>query len=347
MKKILKFCFNTTVWTPFKSDWLLLLSSLPKEERDRVCSYMFKRDSKQTLIGQVLIRYCLKIFLNTDWKNICIGRNSKNRPYLKVKETICLSQLKSIDFSIDFNVSHSGDYTIIIAGIFPIKKKNDDLEESPRLGSDVMKIDITRSRIKYPNENDEFLFQHQLELLRRVIDSKFSNLEKRYIYERPNPVEKLTAFYRLWSLKECYVKALGDGIGFDIRRIECIPRSELLFDLHSKKAVVVDDSQILVDSKLVKNCKFYEQYFMYSPDSKTNQYSSQRPNLHIMSHCIVEDEKSLRDRKEEEQIGEFVQIELTDLLKSISSIDNLEENLAEFEEMWRIFSEKDEKPIEF
>ena len=345
MRKILKYCFNTTVWIPSRSEWLLLLSALPKEERDRICSYMFKRDSKQTLIGQILIRYCLKLLLNINWQNICIGRNTKNRPFLKVRETLCLSQLKSIDFSADFNVSHSGDYCIIVAGKFPAKKK-DDLEESPRLGSDVMKIDITRSKLKYPNESDQFLFQHQLDLLERVIESKFSNVEKSYIYNRPNPVEKLTAFYRLWSLKESFVKAQGDGIGFDIKRIECIPRSELLFDLNSKKGVVVDDTQIMVDSKLVKNCKFYEQYFMHSSDSMLNLYPSKKPHLHIMCHCIMESEKSLKEKKDVDQISEFVEIDLVDILKVVSSIESIEENLNEFDEMWKLFSQKDEKPVD-
>lgn len=344
MRELLKLCFNTSAWIPNRSEWLLLLSSLPKDERSRIINYVFKRDSKQTLIGQVLIRYCLKIFLNTSWQNICIGRNSKNRPYLKVKETLCLSQIKSIDFTIDFNVSHSGDYTIIIAGKFSAKKK-DDIEELPRLGSDVMKIDITRSKLKYPNETNEFLFQHQLDLLERVIESKFSNIEKSYIYNRPNPVEKLTAFYRLWSLKESFVKAQGDGIGFDIKRIECIPRSELLFDLNSKKAVVVDDTQIMVDSKLVKNCKFNEQYYMYSSNSMLNHHPGEKPNLHIMCHCIIESEKSLKERKDVDQIGEFVEIDLNDILKSVCSIDNIEDNLNEFEEMWKTFSQKDEKPF--
>ncbi|RNA39483.1 L-aminoadipate-semialdehyde dehydrogenase-phosphopantetheinyl transferase [Brachionus plicatilis] len=346
MRKILKFCFNTTAWSPSRSEWLALLSSLPKEERERTTSYMFKRDSKQTLIGQALIRYCIKCFLNTDWQNICIGRNSKNRPFLKLKETLCLSQLKSVDFVIDFNVSHSGDYTIIIAGMFPTKKKADDLEESPKLGSDVMKIDITRSKIRHPNESDEFLFQHQLELFERVVESKFSNAEKAYIHNRPNPVERLTAFYRLWSLKESYVKAQGDGIGFDIKRIECIPRSDLLFDLNSKKGLVIEDTQILVDSKLVKNCRFYEQYFMYSSDSVPNQYPSQRPHLHIMTHCIIESDKSIKDRKDADQIGEFVEIGLNDILKDLSYVENIEE-FSEFEEMWKGFSQKDEKPVDF
>ncbi|CAF0862412.1 unnamed protein product [Brachionus calyciflorus] len=340
MRKILKYCFNTSVWSPTKIEWLTLLSSLPKDERERITSYMFKRDSKQTLMGQILIRFCLKQFLNTDWSNICIGRNAKGRPFLKIKETLCLSRLNNLDHTIDFNVSHSGDYTVIIAGFFPLKKKSDDLEDGPKVGCDVMKIDIDRSKIKFPNESDEFLFQHQLELLERVIDTKFSNIEKNYIHNRPNPVEKLTAFYRLWCLKESYVKAVGDGMGFDIKRIECVPRSELLIDLNSKRCLVVDDTQLFVDSKLIKNCKFNEQYYLDSTNS-----SHQRPQLHIMTHCIIESEKSQKDKKDLDQANEFSNIELKELLDNISSVDNLDEN--EHEILWKKFSEKDEKPNVF
>lgn len=123
MKKIFKYCFNTSTWKPGRLEWVNLLASIPKEERDRVTSFMFKRDSKQTLMGQILIRYCLKNLLNIDWHSIILDRNTKGRPYLKLKETLALSKLNNLDHTVDFNVSHAGDYTILAAGMFPIHSK--------------------------------------------------------------------------------------------------------------------------------------------------------------------------------------------------------------------------------
>ena len=143
MKRILKYCFNTSAWNPTKSEYMFLLSTISRDERDRVSRYVFKRDAKQTLLGQVLIRYCLKLLLNTDTNNVCIARNPKERPYLKVKETLAQAKLASIDCLIDFNVSHNGDYTIVCAGSRSCSwKKLDEFEGAFRIGTDVMKIDV-------------------------------------------------------------------------------------------------------------------------------------------------------------------------------------------------------------
>lgn len=210
-----------------------------------------------------------------------------------------------------------------------------------------MKIDIDRSKSKLPNECDEVLFRNELQLHERVINSKFSTIEKNYIYNRPNPVERLTAFYRLWCLKESYVKAIGDGMGFDIKRIECLANSELLIDLNSKKYLVASDSQVFVDSKIVKNLKFYEQYFMNTiGDSKA---SNERPHLHIMTVCIVENEKVKESKSQAEASGvmnEFVEITLSDLLNAFVLSDKVDEKLdAELEDLWLKFDQKDEKPL--
>ena len=109
----------------------------------------------------------------------------------------------------------------------------------------------------------------------RLIGSVFSHAEAAYVNNRASGVESLTAFYRLWCMKESYVKARGDGVGFDLKRVECLPASELLIDLTAsatatassssgkkQRHIVASDSRIFVDDKLVDGCRFYEQYFM-------------------------------------------------------------------------------------
>lgn len=290
MRKFLNLCFNTTVWSPTRSEWLNLLASLPKEERERISAYVFQRDAKQTLIGQVLIRYCLKKLLNIEWHHLEIARNAKGRPFLLLDETLKKAKMSSADLHVDFNVSHSGDYTIIAAGVCEKASGTNKHENASsagfRVGVDIMKIDVEKTRQMYPNDSHEDIYQKELERHERVVSGKFSNIERNYIYNRLNPVEKLTAFYRLWCMKESYVKALGDGIGFDLRRIECVANSELLFDLNSKKPVVVTDSQLFVDSKLVRNCKYHEQYHMSSHNAKAE--------LHIMTICFLFDNDTER-----------------------------------------------------
>lgn len=110
MKKFLKYCFNTSAWNPNRVEWLQLLSSIPKEERDKVTRYTFKCNAKQTLIGRVLIRYCLQKLLSIEWSALCIGQTVKDRPYLKIKETLCMARQNNMQYHVDFNVSHSGNF---------------------------------------------------------------------------------------------------------------------------------------------------------------------------------------------------------------------------------------------
>ena len=373
MKKILKYCFNTSIWTPTRLEWYNLLSALPNDERERISRFMFKSDLKQTLIGQILIRYCLKHLINIEWNHLSLDRNAKGRPFLKLKETLSSAKMSNFDHLIDFNVSHAGDFCIIAAGVHSVptssssngssssKKAGETQESTPdenfKIGTDVMKIDITQTRASYPHDDDETLFKKELIKHDRVINSKFSTLEKNYIYNRPNPVERLTAFYRLWCLKESYVKALGEGIGFDLRRVECVIHSELFIDLSSRKYLIVNDSQLFIDSKPVKNCKFYEQYYM-------NTFSSaEKSHLHIMTMCVIE--KSEKEKTKEKKVAsngatsgnseirlemdEFVQLTLNDLIGALVPLEKVDFDdvikCEHFEEHWVKFNQKAEKPF--
>ena len=143
MKKLFKLCINTSEWSPTRSDWLRLVLSLPKSERDRIVAFAHKRDSKNSLVGQILLRLCLKRLIpKAQWPSLIIERNSKGRPCLRLKETLQISNI--LDFGtnqIDFNVTHSGDLCAVVAGIRPISipvGKNTDTW----LGIDCMKIEV-------------------------------------------------------------------------------------------------------------------------------------------------------------------------------------------------------------
>ena len=82
----------------------------------------------------------------------------------------------------DFNVSHSGDWIVWI------------LAESGRVG-----IDIEEVR---PIEED-------------LVNSCFTPEEKDYIYG--NQVFDLERFFELWTLKEAFVKADGQGLSYSLQ----------------------------------------------------------------------------------------------------------------------------------
>lgn len=85
-----------------------------------------------------------------------------------------------------FNLSHSGDMVLCVAGDVPV-------------GCDIEKVTDA------PLE---------------VADRYFSERERRYIDEAQNIPEVNRRFFRLWTMKESYLKMTGEGMNLSPERIE-------------------------------------------------------------------------------------------------------------------------------
>jgi len=114
------------------------------------------------------------------------------------------------------------------------------------------------------------------------------------------------------------------------------------------------DTLINVDAKLVKNCKFYEQYFTNNliNASGGGLSSGAKTQLHIITTCIIDKEKSNQAVHAQASLdartecNEFVDISLEEILTSIISCTSLEtideSNSPEFEDHWMKFKQKSE-----
>jgi hypothetical protein len=216
MTKIVKYCFNTQAWSPNRQQFIHLLSGLPSEERERVIDFVFKRDIKQKLIGQLLIRYALQNLLHIDWNKIQLGRTAKGRPFMKIRETLNSMKVTSLNENFDFNISHAGDYAIVSAASlqktqttappatsssFKLRKSNEktaaaatataaassstaNINESNhtsnelRIGTDIMKIDVSRSaRVRTSSmDSDSQLDQEPVESVYQQELNKFNEV---------------------------------------------------------------------------------------------------------------------------------------------------------------------------
>ena len=171
--------FNSHIWQPTKRQVLLALSSLCPEEIDRINQFRFKDDLKLCLAGRLMIRKCIQLASNIKWNEINLARSAKGKPTLQNE----LNHKRKFFF----NISHQGDYTVLAAST----KVN--------IGIDIMKF-VT------PNNTDIPSFFKLMK--RQFVDSEWS-----YILSHGNEWKNLEAFYRMWCLKESYVKATGTGIG--------------------------------------------------------------------------------------------------------------------------------------
>jgi phosphopantetheinyl transferase len=88
----------------------------------------------------------------------------------------------------------------------------------------------------------------------RAFAGHFNPKEWRYIHSTDDDDTRYTRFYRLWSLKESYIKAVGVGLGFELLRAEFVcldsareDRWELLLDGQPASAWQFVCSQIDAD----------------------------------------------------------------------------------------------------
>ncbi|GAA5940905.1 holo-[acyl-carrier-protein] synthase [Sporobolomyces koalae] len=163
-------------------------------ERDRidVLKFRFLGDARRCLLGRILASFVLSNRLNLQRNEFNILRTSSNRPY-----AVLASSLEPLP--IDFNVSHDSNL-VAIASI------NSTQAGSERVGIDLMRIRNPWEGTTVP----EFV---------QVLAEQLTEKERFAIEAIPDPETKLRHALALWTLKEAYVKATGQGLHCDLSRL--------------------------------------------------------------------------------------------------------------------------------
>jgi phosphopantetheine--protein transferase-like protein len=234
--QIVKFYFNTGKWSPTRFEWLECLKFLSKDEQDKIIRPMRAEDCKFKLISSLLMRYTVRLLLNVDSGLIGIERTDEGRPYCTNSELV------------DFNTSHAGDYVIVGGILFNHKNKI-------RIGCDVMKIDTSSTK--------------QLKTFERIKSKSFTQNEIKHIDAEQDANEKLLIFNRIWSFKESFYKARGDGInaGKKLAYIES-SMSDCIKTLHC-----TTNTKLVADGKQNTGAKFFEELV----------------DGHIMTVCLLDE----------------------------------------------------------
>ncbi|XP_045766193.1 L-aminoadipate-semialdehyde dehydrogenase-phosphopantetheinyl transferase [Maniola jurtina] len=202
-----RWAFNTSTWTPTFDQILAASSYIQPEEKQRISRFVFQDDAKSSLIGRLMLRKFVHTSTLLEYQNVCFGRDDRGKPYLSGIG----------DVPVNFNISHQGDY-VVLGGT-----------NGKNIGIDLMKIEPPA------NKNIQEFF--------RIMKRQFSDHEWKTIYAYPNESEQIACFYRMWCLKESYVKNIGLGI--------TVALNEISFNIKSELKV----GEITADTKLyVKNC---------------------------------------------------------------------------------------------
>lgn len=189
-----RWAFNASAWKPTQEEILLASTCIQPEEKQRISKFVFQDDAKSSLIGRLMMRKFVHLSTSIPYEEITLGRDGHGKPYLMgVGDTVS-----------SFNVSHQGDY-VVLAG-----------NARRNIAIDIMKVEPVVNK-----DIQEFF---------RLMNKQFSPREWDTIHSFSTEGEQVACFYRLWCLKESYVKNTGFGI--------TVPLQDISFDVKTLKLEV-------------------------------------------------------------------------------------------------------------
>ena len=187
----IRWAFNTRIWNPAEEEWKRGLSLINRTEEERISKFVFLEDRKRALIGRLSLRAVISEVLNVPWTRVELSRTERGKPCL-TSEFISRYP-NGADFN--FNISHHGDF-VVLAG-----------DRCREVGIDLMRIELPKS-------------SRTLEEFFKTMRRLFTLNEWRFIQSATDEYAKLFNFYRLWTLKESFLKATGQGISLDLQFLE-------------------------------------------------------------------------------------------------------------------------------
>ncbi|GFS94678.1 l-aminoadipate-semialdehyde dehydrogenase-phosphopantetheinyl transferase [Nephila pilipes] len=271
----IRWAFNVNNWKPTFDQWKLAIQCVQKEECDRCYRFVFTEDCKSSLVGQLLMRKVVSECLGLPYEKIVFSRSSSGKPYLEKNEKFF------------FNISHHGEFCVLAA------------EQNSNVGIDVMKVEHRGKR-----SVTEFF---------SLMQKQFSSHEWNFIMQPGPEKEQLKRFYRLWCLKESYVKAIGTGIVFDLQSLSFSCPTPILL-----RGIITTDTKLYEKGQLKPMWKFEE-------------------TILDENHFVAVATESIQQIGDEELRRNFHFLSFDELMQNSKPFQKVEENF------WEDFKSKDEK----
>ncbi|KAG8691797.1 copper chaperone of lysine biosynthesis protein [Ceratobasidium sp. 423] len=165
-----------------------LMGILPPERQAKLKKFYHAEDSWRSLIGQLLPRYWLRQ-KQIDPETVGFDATEHGKPI------ILTGQKTQSPVALTYNVTHDSDVVAIACG------------SGEPVGIDVMRVALPRRTSM--NEFVEFVSEQLTAREKEALDPKAGS-----------EATRLLRLYRMWTVKEAYTKALGEGLGYDFARIE-------------------------------------------------------------------------------------------------------------------------------
>ncbi|CDS42541.1 L aminoadipate semialdehyde [Echinococcus multilocularis] len=179
-----RFAFNHGLWDPCNVQLSHVFRCISTTDQENALKFAYKRDVKSFLAARLLTLYMARRLFGLDPINVNVKRSEYRRPYLEGE----------LDF--DFNLSHNGDFTLLTSC------------HEMRTGVDVMQVELPPASGSVAG----FLLK---------MKSLFAPSEW-HLLTSTNCEDggRIRNFFRLWCLKEAFVKNIGTGLRTDISTVE-------------------------------------------------------------------------------------------------------------------------------
>ena len=158
---------------------------------------------QRALIGRMLIKHTVALATGQSWHAMQLKRSAAGKPELVTPPAAAPR--------FNFNISHHGDWVAIVA------------HDAAAVGCDVSKVQRprgTRSVADFFRTMRECFTAREWAAIRQGDGGAVRGEAHAAASEAAWETAALGRFYRNWTLKESFTKAIGIGLGFDLQRIE-------------------------------------------------------------------------------------------------------------------------------
>ncbi|KAL5110170.1 L-aminoadipate-semialdehyde dehydrogenase-phosphopantetheinyl transferase [Taenia crassiceps] len=200
--KMWRLAFNHGNWDPSSEQLSRVFRCISAVDQESALKFAYKRDVKSYLAARLLTLYVARRCFGLDPINVNVKRSAHGRPHLEGE----------VDF--DFNLSHNGEFTLLTSC------------HKMRTGVDVMQVELPQINLWTLNATptgNSFALSASESVAKFLLKMKslFAPSEWHLLTSASyEDNERMRNFFRLWCLKEAFVKNIGTGLSTDVSTVE-------------------------------------------------------------------------------------------------------------------------------
>ncbi len=194
-----------------------LTEKLDEGRRQKLLRLKNEKARARELTAGILLHdaLCSRLGLSAaDTPPFAIAYEEKGKPYLSGREDIC------------FNISHSGDYVCVAVSSLPV---GIDIQENPGKQSAAVYGECPTGDSRYTTGGQEEIYRKE----RKIAERFYTASDRKRLALCGEEYGDL--FYRMWSIKESYIKLTGEGMSQGLSGFEIDWNERRILDTESRQ----------------------------------------------------------------------------------------------------------------